>query len=232
MSRTTLRPCLKHHTDPDPPAPPNTPFPFALSSSVLGPRVHFPPAPGLCQTHLTHSASIYDRAPIVVAPNDCALPARNERTYTPSSECSKKRRSAQVATAHGGAALHPHAFPESARVQTATGIISAPPISPADPVGRVPPLVADLSSSESDESDVSSTPPVLNRFPSTGHPPISIVDGNGDATATALSFLPHANEREKPRKDRCGRSRSHGSPRSVRKSEFAVPELDGCLGGF
>ncbi|KAF8492755.1 hypothetical protein F5888DRAFT_871346 [Russula emetica] len=232
MSRTTLRPCLKHHTDPDPPAPPNTPFPFALSSSVLGPRVHFPPAPGLCQTHLTHSASNYDRAPIVVLPNDCALPARNERTYTPSNECSKKWRSAQAATAHG-AALHPHAFAtESAKVQAPAGIISAVPVSPVDPVGRVPPLVADLSSSESDESDVSSTPLVPNRFPSTGHPPISIVDGNGDASATALSFLPHANEREKPRKERNSRSRSHGSPRSVRKSEFAVAELDGCLGGF
>jgi hypothetical protein len=234
MSRTTLRPCLKHHTDPDPPAPPNSPFPFALSSSVLGPRVHFPPAPGLCQTHLTHSSSIYDRAPIVVGPNDCALPARNERTYTPSSECSKKRRAAEAAAAAHGVALHPHAFAaESAQAQaaTATATGSAASVSPADPVGRVPPLVADLSSSESDESDVS-TPSLPNRFPSTGHPPISIVDGNGDATATALSFLPHANEREKPRKERNSRSRPHGSPRSVRRSEFAVPELDGCLGGF
>jgi hypothetical protein len=230
MSRTTLRPCLKHHTDPDPPAPPNSPFPFALSSSVLGPRVHFPPAPGLCQTHLTHSSSIYDRAPIVVLPNDCALPARNERTYPPPSECAKKRGSAQSATAHG-VALHPRAFAESAKAQAPPGTVSAAPVSPADPVGRVPPLVADLSSSESDESDVS-TPPVPHRFPSTGHPPIAIVDGSADATATALSFLPHANEREKPRKERNSRSRPHGSPRLVRKSEFAVPELDGCLGGF
>jgi hypothetical protein len=232
MSRNTLRPCLKHHTDPDPPAPPNTPFPFALSSSVLGPRVHFPPAPGLCQTHLTHSSSIYDRAPIVVLPNDCALPARNERNYTPSSDCPKKRRSAQAAAAYG-ATLHPLAFAESAKAQAAAGTVSAAPVSPANAVGRMPPLVADLSSSESDESDVSSTPFVPNRYPSTGHPPISIVDGNGDPTATALSFLPHANEREKPRKERGSRSRPHGgSPRSVRKSEFAVPDLDGCLGGF
>jgi hypothetical protein len=231
MSRTTLRPCLKHHTDPEPPAPPNSPFPFALSSCALGPRVHFPPAPGLCQTHLTHSPSNYDRAPIVVLPNDCALPARNERTYTPSSECSKKRRSAQAAATAHGAALHPHAFAEPAKAQATAGSVPPAPVSPADPGGRVPPLVADLSSSESDESDVS-TPPVPHRFPSTGHPPISIVDGNGDAAATALSFLPHANEREKPRKERNSRSRPHGSPRSVRRSEFAVPDLDGCLGGF
>lgn len=232
MSRNTLRPCLKHHTDPEPLVPPNTPLPFALSSSVLGPRVHFPPATGLCQTHLTHSASNYDRAPIVVLPNVCALPARNERTYVPSGECPKKHRSAQVATAYG-AELHPHAFAEPAKVQVAAaGSIPAVPVSPPDPAGLVPPLVADLSSSESDESDVSNTPLVPNRFPSMGHPPISIVDGNGEAAAAALSFLPHANEREKPRKERSSRSRPHGSPRSVRKSEFAVPELDGCLGGF
>jgi hypothetical protein len=95
----------------------------------------------------------------------------------------------------------------------------------------MPSLVPDLSSSESDEYDVSSTPPNPMHFPSTGHPPISIhMDGTGDAVA-ALSFLPHANEREKPRRDRT-HSKSPGSSRSMRKSEFAAPELDGCLGGF
>ena len=98
-------------------------------------------------------------------------------------------------------------------------------------MGRMPPLVPDLSSSESDESDVNSTPLIPNLFPSTGHPPIPFVNGASDS-ATALSFLPHANEREKPRKERSHRSRSHGSPRVVRTSEFAVPDLDGCLGGF
>ncbi|KAF8481701.1 hypothetical protein DFH94DRAFT_793031 [Russula ochroleuca] len=236
--RTSLRPCLKqqqHSTDPNdpsaaqpPPPAQNTPFPFALSSSVLGPRVHFPPAPGLCQTHFTHSASIYDRAPIVVPPNACALPARNERTYTPSGEslcAAKKRRSASArATAHG-ATLHPHAFAESAQAHAQAQAQAAA----SDPAGRMPALVPDFSSSESDESDVSSTPPIPNHYVSMGHPPISIVDGASDA---ALSFLPHANEREMPRKERGYRSRPLGSPRSVRTSEFAVPELDGCLGGF
>lgn len=223
MSRTTLRPCLKHSTDLDPPAPTNSPLPFALCSSAFGPRVHFPPTPGLCQTHLTHSAAIYDRAPIVVLPNACALPARNERTYTPASECaSGKKRSRSMQQCGQGAALHPHAFVGSTMMAQAV---------PSDPEGRLPPLVPDLSSSsESDESDNNIVPPASSmHFPSTGHPPISIVDGTTDATA--LSFLPHANEREKPRRER-SRSRSHGSPRSVRKSEFAAPELDGCLGGF
>jgi|SRR5712671_5058600 len=219
MSRTTLRPCLKHNTDPDPPAPANSPFPFPMSSA-FGHRVHFPPPQGLCQTHLTHSASIYDRAPIVVLPNVCALPDRHERTYTPSGECTSSRKQ-RPAHSTQGAALHPNAFSASVKAQPA----------PPDSAGRLPSLVPDLSSSESDESDISSTPPDPRPYPSTGHPPISIVDST--AAVATLSFLPHANEREKPRRER-SRSRSRGSPRSVRKSEFAVPELelDGCLGGF
>jgi len=225
MSRNTaLRPCLKHSTDLDPPPGANSsPFPFALCPAVMGQRVHFPPAPGLCQTHLTHSPSIYDRAPIVVLPNVCALPKRNDRTYTPHSECpssSKKRVSTHPKGAQAAAAHHPHAFREAS-------------VASSDPAVRqhhqqLPQLVPDLSSSESDESDINSLPPDLTHFPSTGHPPISIIDGSGEATA-ALSFLPHANEREKPRRER---SRTRGSPRAVRKSEFALPELDGCLGGF
>lgn len=220
MSRNTLRPCLKHSTDLDPPAPINTPLPFALCSSTLGPRVHFPPTHGLCQTHLTHSPAIYDRAPIVVVPNACALPKRNERTYTPTSEppsSPKKRRPRH-------AALHPQAFASSANANVTSS-------------SEVPSLVHDSSgssssSSESDESDVSSTPPNSTHFPSTGHPPISILNGVtvGDATG-ALSFLPHANEHDKPRRER-SHSRSRGGSRSARKSEFAQLELDGCLGGF
>jgi hypothetical protein len=220
MSRNTLRPCLKHNTDLDPPAPANSPFPFALPSA-FGPRVHFPPPQGLCQTHLTHSPSIYDRAPIVVLPNACALPERHERTYTPSSEHTSPRKR-RPAHSTQGVALHPNVFSASVKTQPA----------PSDSTGRVPSLVPDLSSSESDESDISSsTPPDPRLYPSTGHPPITIVDGTADAAT--LSFLPHANDREKPRRER-SRSRSRGSPRSVRKSEFAVPELelDGCLGGF
>ena len=228
MSRTTaLRPCLKHSTDLDPPPSANSsPFPFALSPAVMGTRVHFPPTPSLCQTHLTHSPAMYDRAPIVVLPNACALPARHERTYPPSRECpsssssSKKRRSTHAKGAQAVAAVahHPHAFREA-------------PVASSDPRQhhqQLPQLVPDLSSSESDESDINIVPPDRTHFASTGHPPISIVDCSGEASA-ALSFLPHANEREKPRRER---SRTRGGPRSVRKSEFALPELDGCLGGF
>lgn len=231
MSRSTLRPCLKNSTVLDPPAPTNSPLPFALS----GPRVHFPRTPSLCQTHLTHSAASYDRAPIVVLPNACAMPERNGRTYTPSNEpCDARKRRSTRAVAQG-ATLHPQAF-------VATSSAPAPvPNSKAstiilDSTGRMPSLVPDLSSSESDESDISSTPPDRTHFPSAvhqqyyfhqHHPSIPIiVDGSPSASA-AFAFLPHANEREMPR----SRSKTRGT-RTVRKSEFALPELDGCLGGF
>ncbi|KAF9225183.1 hypothetical protein BS17DRAFT_677872, partial [Gyrodon lividus] len=58
------------------------PFPFAACSSVLrSPHVHFPPTPTLTSTFTTHSASAYDRTPVVVPPNNCALPGRHEREF-------------------------------------------------------------------------------------------------------------------------------------------------------
>ncbi|TFK21273.1 hypothetical protein FA15DRAFT_554590, partial [Coprinopsis marcescibilis] len=58
------------------------PLPFASSAQMLdSPRVHFPPTPTLTSIALTHSPHIYDRAPINVAPNSCALPERGARTY-------------------------------------------------------------------------------------------------------------------------------------------------------
>jgi hypothetical protein len=43
--------------------------------------VHFPPSPAT-RTYSAYSAAAYDRSPIVVAPNSCALPERGGRTYT------------------------------------------------------------------------------------------------------------------------------------------------------
>ena len=43
--------------------------------------VHFPPSPAT-RTYSAYSAAAYDRSPIVVTPNNCALPERGGRTYT------------------------------------------------------------------------------------------------------------------------------------------------------
>ncbi|KAF8320260.1 hypothetical protein DL93DRAFT_1817896 [Clavulina sp. PMI_390] len=45
--------------------------------------VHFPPSPILTSTHVVDPPRLYDRSPIVVAPNTCAMPQRGcpGRTY-------------------------------------------------------------------------------------------------------------------------------------------------------
>ncbi|KAG2022402.1 hypothetical protein CC2G_000153 [Coprinopsis cinerea AmutBmut pab1-1] len=58
-----------------------SPFPFASSRILDSPRVHFPPTPTLTTTGLTHAPHVYDRAPILVQPNVCALPERGARMY-------------------------------------------------------------------------------------------------------------------------------------------------------
>ncbi|KIM62342.1 hypothetical protein SCLCIDRAFT_835809 [Scleroderma citrinum Foug A] len=74
------RPILKHHLDIPTPEP-LEPFPFAACPSVLltTRHVHFPPTPTLTSTFTTHSPSAYDRTPVAVSPNTCALPGRHER---------------------------------------------------------------------------------------------------------------------------------------------------------
>ena len=59
------------------------PFPFSSCPNIVdSPHVHFPPTPTLTSTEITHSSYIYDRAPIVVTPNICALPERGGRKFT------------------------------------------------------------------------------------------------------------------------------------------------------
>jgi len=73
-----LRPILK----PQPHSYNDSPLPFASSSHVPpldSPHVHFPPTPVMTKISITHSPFSYDRAPIQVAPNVCALPERGER---------------------------------------------------------------------------------------------------------------------------------------------------------
>ena len=88
--------------------------------------VHFPPSPATC-TYSAHSAAAYDRSPIVVTPNNCALPERGGRTYT--LDESQPRRGISFARD-----FHPRALAFAS---------SRPPL---------PPLIPDLSS-ESEESD-------------------------------------------------------------------------------
>ncbi|KAI0272456.1 hypothetical protein BC834DRAFT_856780, partial [Gloeopeniophorella convolvens] len=155
------------------------------SSSPQLPRqcrnnVRFPPSPTLTRTFSAYSPSSYDRSPIVVLPNVCALPARGcpGRTYVPGSSPSTSpnapldARSREAVMKAKGQHFHP---------RRALGLgLASDPTAPERAINSSvapPPLVPDLSS-ESDESDGFTSPP-------------SEYDPNAKA-ANPLLFLPFA----------------------------------------
>ncbi|KAI0305917.1 hypothetical protein B0F90DRAFT_1814753 [Multifurca ochricompacta] len=156
---------------------------LSLSLSVI-PRqcrntVHFPPSPTLTRTFFAYSSSAYDRSPIVVLPNTCALPARGcpGRTYIPGCTASSPPNSSPNSHTHKtvmkakGKHMHP-------RRALGLGLGSEPTPDRTTTSSVIPPpLVPDLSS-ESDESDgFTSSPPEFD---------MTVVDPN------PLTFLPFA----------------------------------------
>lgn len=152
--------------------------------------VHFPPSPAT-RTFSVYSAAAYDRSPIIVAPNSCALPERGGRTYN-LEESQQPRRGISYARD-----FHPRALafassrsssPHSSIDATINGVY--PPL---------PSLIPDLSS-ESDESDGFSGPPTLSpTSPATfgicglAGPPLKYDSDylNYADGPNALAFLPH-----------------------------------------
>jgi hypothetical protein len=176
MSPARPRPILKIH--------PSEPKP-----TVQHPQVHFPPWPSLARTFSAHSSASYDRSPIIVSPNSCALPERGcpGRTYydhdTQTTMHDPPRSpSRQTTLQHTGKSIHPRAahfqhpisvFPESPesvkRCSTPRSSFT-PKAVPSYTTFEPPALVHDFSS-ESDESDGSiPTPPdSLSPYPSHHH---------------------------------------------------------------
>jgi hypothetical protein len=137
-------------------------YPRASVHSTHG--VHFPPSPSLTRTFSAHSPSLYDRSPITVSPNSCALPERGcpGRTYTLDDAAPKSTRTSWRPAANNGRHLHPRAVTSAYRE-------SSPDIdqmtdedeaqrTPTSTYPILPPLIPDLSS-ESDESDGFTSPP-------------------------------------------------------------------------
>lgn len=145
---------------------------LGIDPSILQPLVHFAPTNNLTRTFTAYSPSIYDRSPIVVSPNKCSLPARGcpGKTYLPGDEeahSSSKPKKYDSLVEHSGAGRHLH--PRAVRVQIPYGAADeeddelTPRASKSSNVHShpLPPLVLDLSSSsESDESDGFSSPPL------------------------------------------------------------------------
>ncbi|KAJ7292630.1 hypothetical protein C8J57DRAFT_1266573 [Mycena rebaudengoi] len=213
----TPRPILKALPELDLPRPQlsdletsSSPLPFASCSRVMfSPHVHFPSTPGLALTGNTHSPGTYDRAPIAVSPNSCALPERGERVYCPTPK---------------GSYFHPLAFEACAA-------------EPDDAAKSVPPLLPDLSS-ETDEWEECVSPPTSNspeprvavHMLGTPYYPAPIPSTHSQEEFDhALSFLPHPPTLVRDPEKR--KRRKSPQPVSKRSSAFC-DEPDDCLGGF
>ncbi|KAH9848805.1 hypothetical protein C2E23DRAFT_686770, partial [Lenzites betulinus] len=198
------RPILKRTAASVPTRPPPADEPAALLAidpSILSPLVRFPPHQALA--HTLGSAIPYDRSPIVVAPNRCALPERGcpGRTYSldeaPRDPLRRPKR-ASLSPARGRH-LHPRAVQERERDGEDDDL--TPRQSPRADHFPLPPLVPDLSSESSEESDgIASPPPELySSSASHHHGKMSLeqslmhltLAGTNAPSTSALSFLPH-----------------------------------------
>jgi len=221
--------------------------------------VRFPSSPKLSTVHLTHCPTSYDRTPIVVLPNSCALPERNCRSYSPNGTPNPAN---PTQSSNWGKELHPSVFNRTSpnHVQFGNGTYEGSLLPP--------PLTSDDGSSEESDGLASpppefvSNPPSRQNVPSQAHlhsaplshPPISPYGSSSgpDTYATSsssydhssgtpseysLSFLPYApsaycqsNKRDKQHKHQQGQHRVV-HPTSF-TSSWSQSEESSCLGGF
>ena len=154
VSATSPRPILKHSSTPHPDNPTSDTLPPLHIPRQCPNTVHFPPSPILARTFSAYSSSTYDRSPIVVLPNICALPARGcpGRTYRPGckvppSPGTSPESHARSALKAKGTHIHPRRALSFGLVPEPTSDCTTGPL-----VVLPPPLVPDVCS-ESDESD-------------------------------------------------------------------------------
>jgi len=184
------------------------PLPFASSSRVPpldSPHVHFPPSPMMTKVSTTHSAFSYDRKPIEVLPNICALPERGERKVGGNTRNSMSMK-------EQGGYFHPRAYENESTLPASNppnGFRTSPPInanhaqSSSSSYERdghldVPPLVFDISS-ESDSDMCGSPPTVGNTGMGGGASHISVhfsgfPMGPSSSTSSGISGIPRDGE--------------------------------------
>lgn len=234
------------------PSPVSSSNPFALCPQIVSPHVHFPPTPTLASTHATFARTVYDRTPLTISPNTCALPGRGERSYHNYDTPGPLK--VQPEDSIKGSYFHPRAYEACERERLD---FSPSPSSPPS-LTRRSSLSSPSYSSESDESDATiSTPPdscISTSHQVTIHMPGSDMLAMSHSPITrkcsqeelenALTFLPHPPELSLKEKGHAKRSNSSTTPRRrnsgrpilARKatgySSFSDPSLDDCLGGF
>jgi len=225
----------------------SSPLPFASCPQVLhSPHVHFPPTPTLTTTDITHSPFAYDRAPIVVSPNACALPERGGRVYFDATYVSEQDSVKELK----GSYFHPRAF-EVCEYEPVNG---NPSRKFCDASYHTPPSLTPDVSSESEESDNYVSPPLSSPIPRISskcsrntsysqHHQVIDTDHREEVghTTTFQSYPPSLvkdkkkdgrRERSDGKKSRSGLKREV-LRRSMLSSSFNDESpLDGCLSGF
>ncbi|KAG0702125.1 hypothetical protein DFH29DRAFT_923167 [Suillus ampliporus] len=233
-SSSNPRPILKHQ-----PTTPNYSRVIGSPDRLHG--VHFPPSPTLTRTYSAHPPSTYDRSPIVVAPNTCALPERGcpGRTYTLDGERPVSSPSPSKRSQHG-IHLHPRAvFNHQSSVSPSkpAGVDDVFQCTPRRGSPIQPPLIPDLSS-ESDESDDSynaslKPAPSIPWARTLGEPNVCLMtppydhygypnsSPNVHATLPFLPYPPPPNDTHKVRRQR-QRDRSRERDRGSKYGGYAV----------
>lgn len=215
----TPRPILKTLPDVNLETVYSSPLPFASCSQMLhSPHVHFPPTPTLTTTAITHSPFIYDRAPITVPDNMCAMPKRGARVY--STAAPKGIDSAPL-----DSYFHPRAFQACNNWSRECS----------------PPLLDDLN--DSPDSDASDPLELLEPPFIPSHPTHDSLSSGGVNTNTVLLCSPFRSPLVESG-DNLGYGKRYSwkhSDRTLAKagrhakaviSAFQEHTLDGCLGGF
>ncbi|KAG8989193.1 hypothetical protein FRB90_002373 [Tulasnella sp. 427] len=214
--------------------------------------VRFPSSPKLSTVHFTHCPTSYDRTPIVVSQNSCAMPERGCRNYATEGQ------QQQFAW---GRSFHPSAFNAYRPMGTSDELFMDP--------GLLPPGLSSDDGSSEESDGIASPPPEAIQASSDGshyrayvpsqshlhtdplsHPPIphpsidaydtTSSSNSSNATDYSLSFLPHP-----PAISTCSSKKSrdkskqhhHREPRSAAtassfSSSWGQSDESSCLGGF
>jgi len=204
--------------------------------------VRFPSSPKLSTVHFTHCPSSYDRTPITVLPNSCALPERNCRSYSPGGGSPSQQGQYQW-----GKELHHSMFnrdrpdlsldsgllppplsSDDGSSEDSDGLVSPPPEVILNSTSYIPPSQSHL------HTDPLSHPPI-SQHP---HYPYGAASSHGYVegvpTDYSLSFLPHAPPASCTTKKRSDKTGKHHrvSSASFNNTSWCSSDETSCLGGF